>query len=51
MRTQPNVIEKLVNNEKDDVENGPQGQFMEKQHQPTSTHPSASLHVFNNSSF
>lgn len=51
MSTQPNVIEKLVNNEKGDVENGPLGQFMEKQHYPASTHLSASLHVLNNSSF
>lgn len=51
MSTQSYVIEKLVNNEKDDVENSPQGQFMEKQHYPASTHLSASLHVLNNSSF
>lgn len=30
MQTQPHVTEKLINNEKDDVENTPQGQFTAK---------------------
>lgn len=34
MSTQPHVIEKLINKEKDDVENTPQGQFMEKKALP-----------------
>lgn len=38
MSTQPYVIEQLVNKEKDDVENTPQGHIIRKSHRHTSTH-------------